>query len=143
MRKPTASGHRTSQNMKKAICSASQTAWRTNTLASDEPLDGAVQLLDLGAAAAGADRLRDAVLGVVRKKLQRDAVERSFGGADLGQDVDAVSIVRDHLLDSPDLPFDPPQSRLNLRLVGGVPGHRVRDYTPRGYARETFSCSKC
>ena len=94
-----------------------------NKLAPDEPLDRAVQLFDLGSAPARADGLGDAVLGVIRKQQQRDAVERRFRGSDLGQNIDAVPVRLDHLLDTPDLPFDPTKSRLDLFLVSGVAGH--------------------
>jgi len=97
-----------------------------NTLAPDESLDGAVQLFDLGAAPPGADGLGDAALGVIRKQQQRDAVERRLGGSDLGQNVDAVPVGLDHLLDTPDLAFHPAKAGLDLFLVGGVSGHESK-----------------
>src|SRR6266849_6380055 len=67
--KPSVSGQRTSQNMKKAICSASQISLSTNTLLClHETLNGAVELLDLGLAVTGPDRFGHAVLRVVGEK---------------------------------------------------------------------------
>jgi len=94
-----------------------------NKLAPDEPLDRAVQLFDLGTASARADRLGDAVLCVVREQQQGDTVQSRFGGPDLGQNVDAVPVGLDHLLDTPDLAFHPTKPGLDLFLVSGVAGH--------------------
>lgn len=47
-------------------------------------------------------------------------VESRLGGADLGQDVDAVAIVLDHALDPADLAFDATQPGEQLVLGRGV-----------------------
>jgi len=80
-------------------------------------LNGAVELLDLGLAVTGPDRFGHAVLRVVGEKKERDALERGFDRADLRQDVDAVAVIVDHLLQAPDLAFDSLQAALDVRLV--------------------------
>src|SRR5262249_2343675 len=64
------------------------------------------------------------------QQAQRDLVQRRLNSADLGQHVDAVTVVIDHPLDAPDLPLDAAQPGLQLRLGGGVPArHRCRHPT--------------
>src|SRR5207253_11074648 len=46
--------------------------------------------------------------------------ERGVDGRDLGEDVDAVAVVVDHLLDPAHLPLDPVQTFDHRRLVGVV-----------------------
>src|SRR5712691_9765513 len=98
MTNPSASGQRTSQNMKKAICRAWPMAWKNKALRLHEPLNRVVEFLDFGVAIAGADGLSDAVLGVVGQKKEGNAFERGLHCAHLRQDVDAVPVVPDHLL---------------------------------------------
>jgi Cu2+-exporting ATPase len=62
---------------------------------------------------------------MVRQQLQRDAFECGPGCVDLGENVDAVSILFDHLLDSPHLALDPPQSGLDFLLVLRVSSHAL------------------
>jgi hypothetical protein len=57
------------------------------------------------------------VLGVIREQDEGDAVQRGLDRAHLGQDVDAVPIVLDHLLQAADLSFDPSQTTLDLTLM--------------------------
>jgi hypothetical protein len=60
------------------------------------------------------------------EQSERDLVQRGLGGADLGEDVDAVAVVLDHSLDPSDLTFDPRQPREQLVLGGGIaPGGRL------------------
>src|SRR5207237_7490696 len=79
--------------------------------APDQALDRAVQLTDLRGPVAGADRLGHAVLGVVGEEEKRDALEPCFHGADLGQDIDAVAVSLDHLLQTANLPLDAATAR--------------------------------
>ena len=44
---------------------------------------------------------------VAIEEAEGDLVEGSLGGADLGEDFDAVAVVLDHPFDAPDLTFDP------------------------------------
>src|SRR5262245_45986081 len=79
---------------------------------------------------AGSHRPRDAVLHVPVEDLEREAVERGRDGPDLREDVDAVAVVVDHLLDPADLPLDPVEAlreRLLLSVVAvvGVLGRGV------------------
>src|SRR5437660_4277375 len=116
-RKPRASGHSTSHNMKKDAWRARETASTTNTSAPHEAADGLVELADLLGSVPRLDRLRHAVLGVISEQLKGDALEGGPGGADLGQDVDAVAVLFDHLLDTPDLALDPSEPGLDAPLV--------------------------
>src|SRR2546422_332790 len=73
-------------------------------LAPHQALDRVIEFSHLLASAARPDRLRYAVLGVIGQELERDAFECGPGGVDLGQDVDAVAILRHHLLYPTHLP---------------------------------------
>src|SRR5207245_9683971 len=77
-------------------------------LAPHQPLDRVVELADLLASAAAPDRLRDTMLGVVGEQLESDALECGPRGVDLGEDIDAVPILLDHLLDTAYLALDAP-----------------------------------
>jgi hypothetical protein len=74
------------------------------------------------------------VTGVIVEQPERDLVERSARGSDLGQHVDAVAVVLDHRLDAPDLTLDPSQPCDQLVLGGGLSAScsHVPDDTPRG-----------
>src|SRR6266853_1778276 len=124
-KKPRASGHRTSQIMKIEICSACRTALTTNKsdLAPHQSLDRAVELADLLAPATRSDGLRDAVLLVIGQELESHAFECGPCCIDLGEDVDAVAILGDHLLDPPHLALDSSQPRLDLLLVLRIAWH--------------------
>jgi hypothetical protein len=54
---------------------------------------------------------------VISEQEKSDAFERGLCGADLRQDVDAVAIVLDHLLQAPNLPLDSLEAALDVRLV--------------------------
>src|SRR6185437_16512619 len=85
-----------------------------------EPLDGLEQLarLLLGLlAASGGERPGHAVVRVLLEQLLGDRFERGRDGADLGQDVDAVALVGNHLLDPAHLALDPVQARDQGLLV--------------------------
>src|SRR6266849_8697051 len=73
------------------------------------------------------------MLGVVGEQLKGDALQGCLGRVDLGQNVDAVAVLLDHLLDPAHLPLDPPQSRFDLLLVFRIAWH-ISDYTHRGYS---------
>src|SRR5581483_12366537 len=73
----------------------------------------------------GSKRAGDAVLDVVVEDPEAEAFERGCDGADLGEDVDAVAILGDHLLDPPYLAFDSVQALDEgalLLVVSVVPG---------------------
>lgn len=92
-------------------------------LAPYEPLHRFVELPDLIGAAAGEDRLGYAMLGMVGEKLEGNTLECSPRRVDLREDVDAVSILFDHLLDSAHLALYSPKPSLNFLLVLRVPWH--------------------
>src|SRR3989454_3878251 len=92
-------------------------------LAPHQALDRVIELAHFLASAARPDRLRYAVLGVVGQELERHAFECRPGRVDLSQDVDAVAILRHHLLDAAYLPLDAPQPRLDLLLIFGIACH--------------------
>src|SRR5829696_509687 len=64
---------------------------------------------------------RDAVVHVLVEDLERDALEGSRGGRDLGEDVDAVALVLDHPLDPAHLSLDPVQPLDERVLLFHVP----------------------
>jgi hypothetical protein len=67
-------------------------------------------LLALLALVAGGDGVLDAMLDMVAKDFLLDLVHRSPNGGDLGDHIDAVAILVDHLRDSADLAFDAAQA---------------------------------
>ena len=88
-----------------------------------EALDGLEELtaLLLGVLpVAGGERARDAVLDVLFEHLQRHRLESGVDGAELGEDVDAVAVVLDHLGDAPHLALDARQALEELVLVRRV-----------------------
>src|ERR1700686_4746244 len=92
-------------------------------LAPYQPLDRRIELTNLPGAAARADRLGHAMLGVVGQQLERNALERGAGRVGLGEDIDAVPILLDHFLDTSHLSLDAAQPRLDLLLVLRVTWH--------------------
>jgi REP element-mobilizing transposase RayT len=70
------------------------------------------ELLDL----LGAGFARDAVADVLVEDLEGERLEGGVDGADLRQDVDAVAVVLQHLLDPAHLPLDPVEP-LDERLL--------------------------
>src|SRR5690348_8879503 len=100
-RKPKASGQKTSQSMKSEICRACRIALTTNIpgLAPHQPLDGFVELADLLGSPARTDRFSHTMFGVIGQQLEGDALERGPRRVDLGEDVDAVAILLNHVLD--------------------------------------------
>src|SRR6202140_4222916 len=92
-------------------------------LAPYQPLDRRIELTNLPGAAARADRLGHAMLGVVGQQLERNALERGAGRVGLGEDIDAVPILLDHFLDSSHLPLDPSEPCLYLLLVLRIAWH--------------------
>src|SRR5579885_285435 len=102
-----------------------------------EPLDRAQQLLGLLvrlAVVARGERAGDAVTDVIVEQPQGQRVERRRRGGDLREDVDAVAVVLDHLLDAAHLPLDPVQAPNQSGLVVGVAGalHTRPGYQRRG-----------
>src|SRR5437867_1452939 len=95
----------------------------TTASAPNQPLDGVVELANLRPAAAAPNRLGHAVLRVIGEQLQRHALECRPGGIDLSQDVDAVAVLVDHLLDAPYLAFDPAQPGQDGALVLRIAAH--------------------
>src|SRR5689334_24178256 len=57
------------------------------------------------------------------EQFSRKRVERRLHGGDLRQDVDAVSIVIEHVADPAHLTFDPPQPAGEIGLAGRVARH--------------------
>ncbi len=91
-----------------------------------EAADGGHQLGRLLVALLRGVGPEHAVSGVVVEQPERDLVESGLGGADLGQDVDAIAVVLHHALDSADLALDPAQSREELISGGAVSAGRWR-----------------
>src|SRR2546423_1816608 len=102
-----------------------------------EPLHGLEQLarllLGLLAAARG-ERAGHAVVRMLLEQLLRDGLERGRDGADLRQDVDAVALVLDHLLDPAHLALDPVQAGDQRVLVVDVAVGHART-SPRATVR--------
>src|ERR1700693_899923 len=92
-------------------------------LAPYQPLDRRIELTNLPGAAARADRLGHAILGVVAQQLERNALERGAGRVDLGEDIDAVPILLDHFLDTSHLSLDASEPCLDLPLVLRIAWH--------------------
>ena len=76
---------------------------------------------------------------MVVEHLQADVLERGHRGPDLRQDVDAVALLVDHLLDPAHLPLDPAQPLADRVLVVAV-GH-VRTLRKRR-SRSEFETTK-
>jgi len=92
-------------------------------LGPQESFDGAGGFGDLRfeRLVATGGRAGDAVTEMVPEQQHGDALERAGHGGDLGEHVDAVRVVVDHALQSPDLTFDAAQARQHGRSVFGVP----------------------
>src|SRR3546814_20263595 len=69
--------------------------WSSDVCSSD--------LLGVGLRSTRGDRMRDAVAEVFGQQSQGDRLQRAVDGTDLGEDVDAVLVLVDHLCDSADL----------------------------------------
>ncbi len=65
-----------------------------------------------------------AVGGMLIEEAKGDFVQSGLDGRDLGEDVDAVAILVDHLLDAADLTLDALEARLELILRCRVSAHR-------------------
>src|ERR1700744_4768898 len=102
--------------------------------ATDEAAERGAQLVDfLGP--LGAVGVDHAVAGVVVDQAERDLVERRLDRADLGEHVDAVTLLLDHPRDPPHLPLDPREAfeqRCLVSFVADGHGSKVAD-TPGGY----------
>ena len=102
---------------------------------ANEPVDGVGGFLDLldGRLVAELGGIKHAVLEMVVEQTSRDPLEGTGQGGDLGEDVDAVLIVIDHLPDAADLTFDPLHPPRESVLLRGVSmllshGHTVYPY---------------
>ena len=82
--------------------------------------------LGVGLGAAQARRIHHAVAQVVVEQSDGDRLERTGQRADLGEDVDAVLLVLDHLVDAAGLPLDALEAVEVLVLVGDVAVVAVR-----------------
>src|SRR6476661_4330288 len=78
-----------------------------------------------GVAVARADGLGGAVFEVVAHQLAADRAQGLLDGGDLGQDVGAVAVLLDHLLEAAHLPLDPPQALLVAVIDPGIDGYRL------------------
>ncbi len=98
---------------------------RCASAASEQSSDGGHHLFGprVLLARLGAD---DAGVRVPVEQPERDLVQGGLGGADLGEDVDAIPVVFDHAFDPADLAFDSPQPREQLVFGGRIaPGGRL------------------
>src|SRR3954463_14017545 len=103
--------------------------------AAQQAADGSHHLVGLRVA-LGARGAHDAVVRVVVEQAEGDLVEGSLRRRDLREDVDAVAVLVNHVLDPADLAFDAPQPLAQLILRGAVPmcgvlGHAQRVPVPR------------
>ena len=96
---------------------------------------GGLRQLGLGFVAALGDGIGDAVAQVLVEQPDGDALEALGRGRDLGQHVDAVAVVLDHLGDAP-----APAPRSAAGGPGGRPcssrSRPPRQDTPEGYGRQ-------
>jgi hypothetical protein len=76
------------------------------TATAHEPADRPHQLVGELFRRSFAVPLDDAVARVLVEQAECDLVQRGLDCADLGDDVDAVAVVVDHLLDPPHLSLD-------------------------------------
>src|SRR5699024_8325715 len=93
-----------------------------------------LDLLPRGLVVAGAGGVDHAVSDVLLEEVDGDRVQRGRRGGDLGEDVDAVLVVIDHLPDAADLAFDPlhpPREGVLLRGVSMVLSHAHTVYPYR------------
>src|SRR5690625_2982529 len=93
--------------------------------AANQPSDGVGGLLQLRRLllTAGPGGLDQAVGHVLIEQAQREGLQRPGGGRDLGEDVDAVLVLLDHLGDPADLSLDAAQPQQVVILLWGVPVH--------------------
>lgn len=82
-------------------------------LPAHQPLDCFRELAHLVAGVAGADRLRDAVLGVVAKEQKRHTLQGRLDRGHLGEHVHAVALPVDHPAQAANLP----SMRLSLASI--------------------------
>src|SRR6476661_2264629 len=97
-------------------------------LGADQAGDGGGCLgqLGIGLITAFGDGLRDAVAEVLVEQAERHRLQRAVDRAYLGEDVDAVLVLVDHLRDAADLPLDAAQPLGVVVLVGRVAVGLVR-----------------
>jgi hypothetical protein len=93
-----------------------------DSAAAHEPRDCGHELVALVGGVVGF-RAGDAMTGVVVEQAERDLVERGLHGGDLGEDVDAVTVVVDHALNAAYLAFDALETGLELIFRCAVPAH--------------------
>ena len=77
-------------------------------------------LLSRGGLFAGSKRVVDAVRHVVIEDFEGQTLEGRPNGGDLSEDVDALTVVVDHALDTAHLAFDAVESLLQRVLVVSV-----------------------
>src|SRR2546423_13447068 len=150
---PSTRAHKVSQNMKKPSRRLSPTSpgliqarrcvvtslppgpRRPVRSRSDQAGDRRRRLghLLLRTGAAFGHRLRHAVAQVVVEQLERHRLESPVDRRDLAQDVDAVPLLLDHPLKTPDLTFDAAEPVLDGHLVVAVPGHAPSSPCPSLY----------
>jgi Cu+-exporting ATPase len=140
----------------KAMSAISQAKARSRIMAHHTPAGYRLQALSASAAiqhfqkfvdldqavalAAAMEGIGHAMLQVVGERLLLDAVERGAHGADLGQHVDAVTVLFDHASDPAHLTFDAGQpSDLGFLqfVIHGL------NYTPLGYTWQAMTDSCC
>jgi Cu+-exporting ATPase len=140
----------------KAMSAISQAKARSRIMAHHTPAGYRLQALSASAAiqhfqkfvdldqavalAAAMEGIGHAMLQVVGERLLLDAVERGAHGADLGQHVDAVTVLFDHASDPAHLTFDAGQpSELGFLqfVIHGL------NYTPLGYTWQAMTNSCC
>src|SRR5664279_4381285 len=112
---------------------------RNSLSSTDQPGDGLAGFVDLvvGDATSDAYRILDAGTEVVVQQREGERLERFGDRGDLGEDVDAVLVVCNHLLQAADLALDAAQP-VEVRGLGLVSARRgdfshVTHYTRTRY----------
>src|SRR4029078_9614292 len=87
------------------------------------------------------ERIRHAVVHMVVQHPERQALERGVHRCDLGEDVDAITVLLDHPLDSPHLTFDAMEP-LHQRLLVVTVLHRASRVLWKRRRRSEFVTTK-
>ena len=88
-------------------------------------LQGVGEVFDGGVGIAVLDAFTHTVPEMPLKNHQADLMERTVGGADLGEDVLSGDILSDHLLYAVELPDDPVDADLERVGVTHAVSHRL------------------
>src|SRR5450755_2002036 len=96
------------------------------SLLSSEFANDAQRFLDGALAIARLDCMLHATVKVLFEQLQGERIQRRLHGTDLGQNVDAVAILGDHLAYTANLAFDAAQTLGQRRAVAALDQRMLR-----------------